>query len=234
MRHGAKITVRLKDYFRQEQQKLQGYSFKDKVKYILDYYWLWILGVFVAVLFLGNLLWHGLMTPKENEFYIMYANTRENVGNHSPLWEDFARYADYDLNEKNMEFNANCYFDPSSSGGAVNSYYQSFVTFIDTGTLDAVTMEMEDLIAVGRGGRLLDLESDRCVSLMEKYKDRLVYTVPYDESYGKDKIPVGIDISDSILMTEYHLYPETCVLGIGAHTQHIDAVEMFLEYILEG
>jgi hypothetical protein len=42
---------------------------------------------------------------------------------------------------------------------------------------------------------------------------------------------VGIDISDSILMTRYHLYADGCALGIGAQSSNIDAVEKFLEYI---
>jgi hypothetical protein len=56
---------------------------------------------------------------------------------------------------------------------------------------------------------------------------------PYDEEYGEDQVPVGIDISDSILMTKYNLYPDSCALGIGAYSEHLDAVEQFLDYIFE-
>jgi hypothetical protein len=34
-------------------------------------------------------------------------------------------------------------------------------------------------------------------------------------------------------MTKYNIYPDNCVLGIGAYAEHLDAVEMFLDYILE-
>jgi hypothetical protein len=46
-------------------------------------------------------------------------------------------------------------------------------------------------------------------------------------------VPVGIDISDSILMSEYHLYSDGCALGIGAQSSNIDAVQKFLEYIYD-
>ena len=79
----------------------------------------------------------------------------------------------------------------------------------------------------------MDLQDERCKSIYEKYKDRLIYTIPYDTEYSKDPVPVGIDISDSILMSKYHIYTEGCALGIGAQSSNIEAVQRFLEYIYE-
>ena len=58
-----------------------------------------------------------------------------------------------------------------------------------------------------------------------------MYAVPYDEEYSTEPVAVGIDISDSRLMTEYELYDDTCVLGVGAYTQHPEDVAAFLEFI---
>lgn len=128
------------------------------------------------------------------------------------------------------------FFDPAAGNVTGNEYYEMFVAHVEAGTLDAVTMEKESLVALGSSGRLIDLHDERCASILEKYGDRLVYCEPYDETYqeeyGEALVPVGIDISDSILMTKYHIYPDSCVLGIGAYAQHSDAVELFLDYVL--
>jgi hypothetical protein len=46
-------------------------------------------------------------------------------------------------------------------------------------------------------------------------------------------VAVGIDLSDTVLMSEYEIYDDSCALGIGEYSGHIDAVEMFLDYIFE-
>jgi hypothetical protein len=155
------------------------------------------------------------------------------VGDDSELWKGYVEYTGYDTTVKNVEFNNLSYFDCALNNQTGNEYYEMFVAHVEAGTLDAVTMEKESLVALGSSGRLIDLNDEKCASIMEKYGDRLVYCEPYDEEYELDMVPVGIDISDSILMTEYNLYPDSCVLGIGAQAQHLDAVEKFLDYILE-
>ena len=41
----------------------------------------------------------------------MFANTMADAGTDSALWEDFTDYAQLDLTEKKVEFNAEVYFD---------------------------------------------------------------------------------------------------------------------------
>ena len=122
----------------------------------------------------------------------------------------------------------------SISVAAGNKYYEVFVATVDSGVLDAVTMEPEDLSLLGESGRLMDLRDERCGAIYEKYKDRLIYSIPYDKEYSTEPVPVGIDISDSILISKYHIYTDGCALGIGAQSSNIEAVEKFLDYIYEG
>ena len=92
-------------------------------------------------------------------------------------------------------------------------------------------MEPEALTALGSTGRLLDLNRPDCATLRRKYADRLLYALPLNTEYSGTPVPIGIDISDSILVTKYHLYPDACALGIGAGTGRLSAAEAFLEYI---
>ena len=88
-------------------------------------------------------------------------------------------------------------------------------------------METPSLEALAESGRLTDLRLDRCKELCETYADRLVYF------HGVEgDIPVGFDVSDSLLVTKYHLYPGDCVLGISAYTKRLETAEQFLDFIL--
>lgn len=160
------------------------------------------------------------------------ANTYAEVGNGSELWDGYVEYTGYDTKQKNVEFNCQSYFDYEKSLIG-NSYFEAFVAYTDAGTLDAVTMEKASLIALGKSGRLMDLDSEVCSSIKEKYGDRFVYCEAYGKEYSDEPIAVGIDISDSLLMKKYNMYKDSCVLGIGAKSSHIDAVEKFLDYIFE-
>ena len=108
--------------------------------------------------------------------------------------------------------------------------YHLPVTQLDHGWVNTAAMSVFE----GESGRLMDLRDERCGAIYEKYKDRLIYSIPYDKEYSTEPVPVGIDISDSILISKYHIYTDGCALGIGAQSSNIEAVEKFLDYIYEG
>lgn len=221
----------LKTYLAGEKRKIAGLDFRGKLEYIWQYYKLWITGFVCAVVFIIYFIVHFFFTPKENWFYGVFANTYADVGENSQLWDGFVEYAGLDVKEKNVVFNSNCYFDPKKE--SYNQYYNAFVAYVDSGTMDIVTMETEDLKALGEKGRLMDLSNTQTAgSLAEKYADRLVYAVPNDTEYSTEPVPVGIDLSDTCLVTEYGIYESSCALGVSSLAPHLDKIEMFLEYVL--
>lgn len=223
----------LRSFLSAEKEKIAALSGpKAKAEYIWQYYKLWIIGIVCGVTLLGYIIYQVNTALAENWLYVTFTNTYAEVGTGSDLWEDFVEYGDFDLTEKNVVFNNSSYFDYASNQGVGNTYYEVFVAYVDAGTLDCVTMEKDSLVALGASGRLLDLNSESCASIVEKYGDRLVYCEPYDEEYSDDLVPVGIDVSDSYLMTEYELYEDSCVIGIGAYSQNLDAVELFLDFLI--
>ena len=94
-------------------------------------------------------------------------------------------------------------------------------------------MGRDSLTALGKTGRLLDLESDACSSIRAKYGDRFLYAVPLDKEYSTGEVPVGIDISDSRLVTEYGIYSEPCAIGICALSDNVESVEWFLDFLFK-
>ena len=221
----------LRSYLAEEWRKLRTLSGRARAEYIWQYYKLWIIGaVSLAVLMLSFTI-HRLTVPADNWFYVTFANTYAEAGEGSPVWRDFLDYSNFDTKEKNVYFNTNCYFDPSST--AYNAYYTYFVAYVEAGTLDAIVMEREDLALLGTRGWLLDLSLPQAGDLMERYADRLIYALPGDTSYSTEPVPIGIDLSDTPLINTYHIYPETCALGVGANCPHPEALALFLQFLTE-
>lgn len=214
---------------REEVSRLEGAA---KLQYIWDYYKLWIIGAVCLVAFVIYFVVARAMTPNDNWFYITIANTQADVGNKSELWEDFVEYTGYDTREKNVYFNNNCFFDPFSE--KVNQYYTYFVAYVDAGTLDLIAMEKEDIEELGTRGRLLDLSRPEAAEIMNLYADRLIYATPVDEEYSTEPVPIGIDLSDTVLVSKYHIYPDSCAVGVSSNCPHMDAVLKFLSFVLEA
>ncbi len=217
----------------EEKEKLKRLPFKEKLRYIWTYFWIPIVAI-VLVLGFGTFLIVRIATNiPDNWLMVTFANTTAQAGTGSQLWEDFTDYAGYDLKEKKVEFNAESYFDYLKDQAKGNAYYNAFVTLSDVGELDAITMESASLAALGQSGRLFDLNNEKCAALKTKYANRFVYYTPTDENGTElDPIPVGIDISDSLLVTKYHLYVDSCALGVGAHSENIKEVGDFLNFVL--
>ena len=214
---------------KKEVSRLEGAA---KLRDIWDYYKLWIIGAVCAIAFIVYFVTVRIMTPSDNWFYITIANTQADAGNGSRIWKDFVDYGGFDTKEKNVYFNTNCYFDPFSD--SPNNYYTYFCAYVDAGTLDLIAMEKDDLQKLGEKGRLLDLTAPEAARIMEMYGDRLIYAVPLDEEYSTDPVPIGIDLTNSRLLTEYHIYGDSCAVGLSANCPHMDAVLKFLSFAMEG
>ena len=210
-------------------------SRKERLGYIFAYYWLHVFGAVFAVFFIIYFLTHFLFGIKENWIYVTFTNVLTSDEGVNALRDDFIEYTGYDLKEKNVVFNANSYFDATTVQGTNNSYYQMFVAVTEAKDLDVLVMGKEGLQAVGSTGRLLDLNDEKAASVLEKYEDRVIWCDPYNEEYSTEPVPVGIDISDSLLVTKYHLYDEgeEIALGLGAYTLRPESAEKFLEFILQ-
>ena len=228
-----KKNGRLANWFKREKEKIAGIpGTGKKIEYIWEYYKLWIIGIVFGIWFVTFAV-HQFMTNRQDyRCFMVFANTYADAGDHSELWEDYVEYAGIDLREETVRFDANSYFD-YAKGATGNSYFEAFVAYADSGTLDAIVMGSDSLTALGKTGRLLDLNSEECASIREKYGDRFLCTVPIDEEYSKEEVPVCIDISDSRLVSEYGIYSEPCAIGIGALSENVDAVEMFLDFLYE-
>ena len=223
-----------KGFLGKEKKKISRIpTVREKLEYIWDYYKLWIIGAAALIVAVVYFLVQSANANKDHWFYLMLANTMEDVGTGSKLCRDYTEYAGFDMSEKDVVFNNQIYFDYTLNTIG-NSYFDTFIVYAEAGTLDAITMETASLAALGQTGRLMDLNSDEASSIREKYSDRLVWYETQDDEGNDISYPVGIDVTDSILMTQYNIYGKSCAVGLGYKSTHIDETEKFLDFILEN
>ena len=204
------------------------------IRYIWQYFYIFILGFIGLVWLIVYGITHFLAGTPEYQIYAAFANSTAASGAFSRMRQDFVDSFGLETDGKRVEFANNMYFDYNRNQARGNEYYNSFVALTDAGTLDLITMFPEQLAPLGQSGRLLDWNLERCAGLREKYADRLIWYQPPEYEEETEPVPVGIDISNSLLVTKYGIYPETAALGIGAETTRLDAVEQFLEFILQN
>ena len=222
----------LRNWYENEKEKLSTMDRAKAVQYIWQYYKLWIIGI-VAAVGIGVYLFTLSLSPKENWLYVTFANVPPGslLQEEGQLYQDYADYAGFDLTEKNLVFDTNCYCNPSVKSYG-NNYYNKLVALIDSGVLDLLVMAEEDLLAIASTGRLLDLESE-IYRLDPKWSDRLIYCESTDSDYEKALVPVAIDLSGSFLTEADGPYPDGCAVALSAHTTCPDTVEQFLTFFLE-
>lgn len=220
-------------FLKSEKQKIKDIEgLPAKLEYIWDYYKLWIIGI-AAFIVVGIYLLTRLNAARSDyDFYLILANTMENVGTDSSLCRGFRESASFETENPNVVFNNQIYFDFTLNTTG-NTYFNTFIVFAEAGTLDAITMETESLVALGQTGRLMDLNDEAAAAIKEKYEDRFLYYETVDEQGNAVSYPIGIDVSDSILMTQYHVYGRSCALGLGYRSENTGATLQFLDYILQ-
>ena len=229
----VKRKGRFAKWLRDERDKISEIpGTAKKMEYIWEYYKLWIIGIVFCIWFVTFAVRQYTTGLRDYRCFVVFANTYADAGDHSKLWEDYVEYAGFDLHKESVRFEANSYFD-YLKGVTGNSYFEAFVAYADSGTLDAIVMGRDSMTALGKTGRLLDLNSDACSSIRAKYGDRFLYAVPFDEEYNGGEVPVCIDISDSRLVSEYGIYSEPCALGIGALSENVESVELLLDFLFE-
>ena len=227
------MRTNVRTFLRQESAKLREMTFRQRVKYIWQYFGIFIIA-FIGIVWLGvYFIVHLRQGEPEYWLYAAFANTPNQVKNESALLRDFEAYSGYDTREKRVEFSTNMYFAYTDGRIQGLEYYNSFVALADTGTLDLITMHPEQLAALGQSGRLMDWNMEECQALREKYADRLIYYQPPEGAELDKPFPVGIDISDSLLVSKYNLYASSLALGITVQSGRLDAVGVFLDFILQ-
>ena len=230
----SRLADRFRQWAQEEYNKIKNLSWRQKLEYAWDYYKIQIICVLSFIVLSAYLIPRLATANRENWLYAAFANTYADIGSGSDFWKNYADYANYDLNQKNLIFNAQVYCDPAGEDYG-NQYYRLLIASMDSGVLDILIMEPERLRYLGASGRLLDLESERTQNILRKYQDRIIWCEPMEsKNYNKSRVAIGINLDNSILTTgENRAYADGAALGINALSQRPEEAEIFLRYLFQ-
>ncbi len=248
------------DEIKEQQKKLKGKTFREKLGYFWDYYKVHTL-VAVAVLIVGGGLIHDIVTAKEEAFSATLLNAYG--GNMQHEFQDaFAEYAGIDTEIYD------CYIDTSSTlnynmtSEADLAIFQRTVAMAQTGGLDVLAGDLMPFTHMAGTGMFLDLREVLTGEEYARYEPYFYYLdgalledSDEDASYESDgsmdfldtgidhtdpssmenPIPVGIYLPDNQKLKEYSCYAlsgETPVLGFVYSTTRLDTAKLFLSYLM--
>ena len=80
------LRGKLAAWYRAEMKKTAYMTGRERAAYVIHYYWIWILGISCALIFLVYVLYRLLFVNTGYWFYAIYANTMENGGYRAALW----------------------------------------------------------------------------------------------------------------------------------------------------
>ncbi len=249
------------DEIREQQKKLQGKTFKEKLGYFWDYYKVHTI-VALIVLILGGALIRDIVTSKEEAFSATllnaYGSERQSI-----FEDDFAGYAGIDTETYS------CYIDTTSTlnykmtSEVDLAIFQRLVAMAQTGGLDVVTGDLMPFTHIAGTGMFLDLRDVLTDEEYARYEPYFYYIdgvlledddedVTYDSDGSTDfidtsidhtdpssmekPIPVGIYLPDSAKLEEYGCYTlsgETPIFGFIFSSARLETAKQFLQYLTE-
>ena len=216
-------------WIKQELKKIKEMPIKKATGYIWDYYKIPLISIGVLLGLTCYFISIFLRPVQETAGAVAFINFYENVTEDSVFYTEFMKeYKEKMPKESMLVFDNHYFFNLEKEADYKNSYYQKLIAYLEAGTVDVVICEEENLMGIAKSGRFLDLSDERIVEIYKQYQERIVYLFLEGE-----KIPIGIDISDSSVLTGLNGYQKKCYLAISSNVLHLEFVESFLQYLLK-
>ncbi|MGN0299346.1 MAG: hypothetical protein ACI4C1_09230 [Lachnospiraceae bacterium] len=200
-------------------KNLAGMNMRQKVEYIITYYWWHILLITGAVCLLLFLVCHYILFREQPaQFTCILANQRMDRFRDEQLQESFAEFSGLDA--ERIVFDSNYIFSYGDFHveGANESSYEKFFFKWRNHEMDAVIMT-KDLMKFSEemGGTFIDL------SEYDTYEFVL---------YEEDGVPCGIELQDTPLMNflDYN-EEETLLLLFPIESKNREQIQTFLDFL---
>jgi hypothetical protein len=212
-----------------EWKKVRALGPKAGLAYLWQYYKLPVLAAVAAVGLAVYFVNACLTRPADPVLTVQFVNFYSDVSAQSDFARNFAAFGSLDSAQGPAVFDANAFFNLANSSDYTNSYYLKTVTYLETGTRDAVVCGRDNLEGLAQSGRLMDLTDSRTAAICDAWGSRL-YTV----TGNGQEIPVGVSLAGSPVLSKMQQNDGDIYLAVSANVQHEKWVETFLHYLLDG
>ena len=163
------------DDIRKEKEKTKDMSLKGKLSYFWYYYKVHTIVIIAAAVFLYVLI-RDISSSKDYAFYAAYFNAEQTFSAEEQM-EAFAAYADLDTEKYNVYLDSDMYYAASDMSEASLATSQKFTAMIYSGDVDVVVADESVFSNYALNETFFDLREVLPEDLLEKYKDKLFYTV---------------------------------------------------------
>lgn len=217
------------DEVREQQRKLKGRPFKEKLAYFWEYYKIHTL-VILCVLFFGGNLIYTIATAKDPALEVAFVNTYlpDNTDTDA-LSDAFLAYAGIDSKDLEAVFQTDMTINYERVDEMSYANIQKIMANIAGSALDVIVCDRTYLESVAQEGMFANLEDVFPKDLLERYADRLIYMdLPEDDA---GEVPVAIDVVDSPLLWEGH---ETACFTVIINTTRPDTAVQFFRFMMES
>lgn len=218
----------LHDEIREQNAKLKNAPFREKLAYFREYYLKMTIAAIVVAVFAISILHTILSAPEDTAFAAFFFN---NIGDYSntELIDGFVEYTGIDTKKHDA------YIDASLSYSADEANFEAYIgiekamAVISVNELDVIVGDSEVIDYFFKSECLHDITTVLPEDLLETFQDKLYYAQA-DES--KEKIPVGIYVTDSPKLNKYYHYADKePILSFIINSDSMDNAIAFLRYI---
>lgn len=202
-------------------------SNKAKVQYVWDYYRWPIIGVIIAVAFVGSVI-HHYVTYREPLLNVIMTNCSDPFSADDSGYDEFLAAYGYDADESPISLLASLSFPEENPSSAYNDY-QVLATMVAAGEQDLFFGTGEAFLNYAEQGALLDLSTVLPAEILKQYEDHLVYSTDAGES---EPYPCAIELTDNEWVKKNNYYSSSCYFGIFYRNQNLEACKQFAEFLL--
>ena len=216
------------DEIREQNAKLKDAPLKDKLAYYKEYYLKTTLVIIAAVILVGYIAYSMITAPSDTAFAAyLYNNTGSSMD--TGLLDGFVEYAGIDTKEHDAYIDATMRYTSDASDYDGYMGLEKSMAVIAAKELDVIIGDQEAFDYFAKSECFADITTILPEDLLAQFEDKLYY---YTNEETGETLAVGIDVSDSPKLQEYHYYDYTTPLfGFIVNSNSLDNAVSFLRYI---
>lgn len=255
-----KCAMALRDEVKEQQNKLKGKTFKEKLNYFWDYYKIHTIAFLFAVLVISVFV-KDIVTNKDNAFSAVILNSY-GQNSQEDFQADFAAYAGIDTDTYNCLIDTSATYSADSMSQYDVAFVQRIAAQVQTGDLDAFVGDAQAFGHYADGYLFQDLREALTEEEYKKYEPYFYYidtaaieakrqmeeedilaaaqeedpADPMNPSSMETPVPVGIYLESSPKLAQWNCYTasgETPIFGFLENAAHPDLAHRFLAYLSE-
>lgn len=216
------------DEIKEQNAKLKGAPFKDKLEYFKEYYLKSAIIVIIACIFAGNIIYSIVTAPDDTGFAAYFFNDTGDSSSTAML-DEFTAYAGIDTKKHEAYIDSTMTYDSKNADMYAYVGMQKVMANISIQELDIIVGDKETFDYFAESECFDDITAFLPDDLNEQFKDRLYY---YTDKETGETYPAGVYVTDSPKINEYSYYVnKEPILGFVANSNSLENAVTFLRYL---